>query len=103
MDKNEEILEQTVRYFKEKQDRYGATVKGLDWNSKEAQNIRFQQLEKLAAGEEKAEFSICDYGCGYGDFFVYLQEKGYNLLCKTEVWTKQRSCADTGGDVGSDI
>lgn len=41
MDKNEEILEQTVRYFKEKQDRYGATVKGLDWNSKEAQNIRF--------------------------------------------------------------
>ena len=46
MDKNEEILEQTVRYFKEKQDRYGATVKGLDWNSKEAQNIRFQQLEK---------------------------------------------------------
>ena len=42
MDKNEEILEQTVRYFKEKQDRYGATVKGLDWNSKEAQNIRME-------------------------------------------------------------
>lgn len=75
MDKNEEILEQTVRYFKEKQDRYGATVKGLDWNSKEAQNIRFQQLEKLAAGEEKAEFSICDYGCGYGDFLYICRRR----------------------------
>lgn len=77
LEKNKEILEQTARYFKEKQDQYGATVKGLDWNSEEAQSIRFQQLEKLIAGEEKAEFSICDYGCGYGDFFVYLQEKGY--------------------------
>ena len=77
---SKEILTQTEQYFKEKRDQFGETVRGLDWNSKEAQDIRFSQLTKLFSNEGDRSFSICDYGCGYGDYFGYLQERGYS--CK---------------------
>ena len=77
---SKEILTQTEQYFKEKRNQFGETVRGLDWNSKEAQDIRFSQLTKLFSNEGDQSFSICDYGCGYGDYFGYLQERGYS--CK---------------------
>lgn len=78
MEINKEILIQTEEYFKEKREQFGETVRGLDWNSKEAQSIRFSQLTKLFHKKEDQMFSVCDYGCGYGDYFEYLQERGYS-------------------------
>lgn len=50
---------------------------GLDWNSKESQYIRFEQITKVINPEEK--YSIIDYGCGYGSLFDYLKEFGHNF------------------------
>ena len=80
MEISTKILEQTENYFQEKRDQFGTTVKGLDWNSETAQSIRFEQLTNLLKKEREDTFSLCDYGCGYGDYFGYLQEKGYH--CK---------------------
>lgn len=78
MEISREILTQTEEYFKDRLNRFGATLAALDWNSKEAQRVRFDQLTKLLGGGQNDEcFILCDYGCGYGDYFGYLQEKGY--------------------------
>ncbi len=77
MEIKKDILDQTEAYFKEKIQKFGATPRGLDWNSVQAQRIRFEQLAKVLQGEEGRECSVCDYGCGYGDFFAYLRERGY--------------------------
>lgn len=74
---DEKILEQTEKYYGRKVREFGATSKGVDWNSKESQRIRFKQLEKILCDEKRNRFSICDYGCGYGYFSEYLKEKGY--------------------------
>jgi SAM-dependent methyltransferase len=52
----------------------GATARGVDWNSPESQELRFQQLERLF--EDAEPFTINDYGCGYGAFAVFLRRRG---------------------------
>lgn len=71
-----EILEQTENYYSEKIKTFGATSKGVDWNSEESQKIRFDQLSKVLQYEKEQRISICDYGCGYGFYLEYLEEKG---------------------------
>jgi SAM-dependent methyltransferase len=46
----------------------------VGWNGVKAQEIRYEQLSKLLDNEEK-DFSILDYGCGYGYYFDFLKEK----------------------------
>jgi SAM-dependent methyltransferase len=62
-------------YFEGKLDAHGATPQGVDWNSSASQNLRFDQLLKVA--EPDREFSIIDYGCGYGALASWLSEKGF--------------------------
>ncbi len=50
MEISQEILTQTEEYFKDRLNRFGATLAALDWNSKEAQRVRFDQLTKLLGG-----------------------------------------------------
>jgi SAM-dependent methyltransferase len=62
-------------YFRQKLETYGATPRGADWNSQQSQSTRFEQLAKIIhAGEQ---FSINDYGCGYGALYDYLVNQGY--------------------------
>ena len=46
----------------------------MNWNSKEAQEKRFEQLCKLI--DFSVPFSIVDYGCGFGSLIEYLKQKG---------------------------
>lgn len=71
----EDNLHQVKAYFKDKLTTYGATAQGADWNSPQSQEIRFDQLIKVI--HETSEFSILDYGCGYGALADYLRKKGY--------------------------
>ena len=64
-------------HFAAKLREHGATARGVDWNSDEAQLIRFRQLLRLAEGHE--EFSLVDYGCGYGALAQRLAEWGYRV------------------------
>ena len=53
---------------------YGATAKGVNWYSKESQYIRFDVILELLP-KKLDSFRIIDAGCGFGDFYLYLQKK----------------------------
>lgn len=72
------ILEGVGRYYSEKVQEYGATPKGVDWNSLESQALRFEQLLKVV--DPTLAFSVNDYGCGYGGLAGYLADNGYTFL-----------------------
>jgi cyclopropane fatty-acyl-phospholipid synthase-like methyltransferase len=66
----DDILNSVNNYYTEKVKEHGITPKGVDWNSLESQEMRFEQLCKVI--EVKENFSVLDYGCGYGALFNYL-------------------------------
>lgn len=73
----QEELDKVEKFFSEKFHAHGATPRGVDYNSSEAQEIRFAQIAKLFVSDEK--FSLIDYGCGYGAFARFLDTKGYQF------------------------
>lgn len=79
-----EILEQTEKYFDEKIDRFGSTSRGVDYNSLEAQQVRYRELSKVIR-DKKDSFSICDFGCGYGYYIEYLDENGFDFFSYTGI------------------
>jgi len=75
---NEDINIYDIReYFSWRFKQYGASPRGLDWNSTEAQTIRFNQLQKVI--DPSQVYSLIDYGCGYGAFFDHLLKQGHSL------------------------
>ncbi len=75
--KLENALQKYRTYFTEKIETYGADPKGVDYNGSAAQKIRFEQLVKVI--DPSSDFSVIDYGCGYGALFDFLQEKNWRL------------------------
>jgi SAM-dependent methyltransferase len=69
------ILGNVNRYYSAKLELHGATALGVDWNSTESQQLRFEQLLRLCDRDQL--FSINDYGCGYGALVDYLEGNGY--------------------------
>jgi SAM-dependent methyltransferase len=69
-----EIVRRVDAYFTAKLEERGPTPGGADWNSAEAQLVRFRELLKVCDGEPG--FSINDYGCGYGALLTYLTGQG---------------------------
>jgi SAM-dependent methyltransferase len=53
-----------AHYYSERLRQHGATPEGVDWNSQAGQQLRFTQLLKLL--DPGREYSVIDYGCGYG-------------------------------------
>lgn len=63
------------RFYKNSYLKYGITPKGLHWSSKTTQDIRFEVLIGFIKDELK-ESMIVDAGCGFGDLYAYLLDKG---------------------------
>lgn len=61
---NERVLREVADYYRGTLRRYGATSRGVDWNSEASQQLRFEQLLRVI--RDDCPFSINDYGCGYG-------------------------------------
>ena len=53
---------------------YGTTAKGVNWISAQTQKKRFQVILDLLP-KELQEYTLLDAGCGFGDFYTYLQKK----------------------------
>ncbi len=68
------LLAPIGEYYAEKLGAHGASPAGVDWNSPEAQRVRFEQLLRLCGSTQ--EFSLNDVGCGYGAMLDYLLELG---------------------------
>jgi SAM-dependent methyltransferase len=64
-------------YFLDYFTKFGPAPKGLNWNSVEAQEKRFEQICKVI--DFSLPFSIIDYGCGYGSLIDYLKQKGQDF------------------------
>ena len=56
------IFSQTKQYYDKKFEAYGPTPKGVDWNSSESQELRFEQLLKIC--DTSNQLTLNDYGCG---------------------------------------
>jgi len=55
-------------------ERHGVSPKGVNWLSKQSQHIRFDIiLALLPKGLDS--FTLVDAGCGFGDFYLYMQKK----------------------------
>ena len=67
------IYDTVATYYSEKLQRFGPTANGVDWKDESSQMLRFEQLSKLF--ENDSDFSLCDWGCGYGALLDYLCEK----------------------------
>ena len=76
------IRERVADYYSEKVRQHGETARGVDWNSTDSQRTRFDQLLKVVPSEATVvsspttEYSILDYGCGYGALIEALGELG---------------------------
>ena len=69
----EPILDKIGRYYTARVREFGATARGVDWNSEESQELRFGQLARLLP---PMPFSVVDYGCGYGALVDFLERQG---------------------------
>lgn len=71
------IIKKVSQYYSEKIKQFGNNSRGVDWNSKESQFIRFEQLCKIIP-KNTTKFSILDYGCGYGALVEYLNQNFFD-------------------------
>jgi SAM-dependent methyltransferase len=58
------ILRGVERYYTAKLGAHGPSARGVDWNSPESQELRFDRL--LEVVPDAGAVSLIDYGCGYG-------------------------------------
>ena len=65
-----DIIKEVEKYYTDKIVQFGATPKGVDWNSIESQELRYEVLTKIIP-RNKDFFSILDYGCGFGGMYNY--------------------------------
>ena len=70
-------MQDVADYYAGKLAEYGASPLGVDWNTRESQELRFAQLLKLC--DRSSSFSVNDYGCGYGALAQYMADRGYEF------------------------
>lgn len=87
------LIERVETYYSGRLAEHGPTHAGVDWNSRESQFTRFDQLMRVARREET--LSINDYGCGYGALVEWLIADGrpfdYFGFDVSEAMTKEAS------------
>ena len=87
MTHQDDILHSLQDYFTNRITKYGANFRGVDWNSAARQELCFRQLMRIcedpAQGLVAQNFSINDYGCGYGALVQYLVQHDYKFAYYT--------------------
>lgn len=109
----EGILQQVASYYSERVRVHGPTPQGVDWNSATSQELRFEKL--LTVCEESSDFSLVEYGCGYGQLVAFLGGKKRNfqylgvdisrdMICQAEqLFGEAKQCRFHLGDTSPDI
>lgn len=78
MNRDSALLKDVEAYYTGRVREFGATAKGVDWNSAESQQLRFAQLARLWEGETGV-VDVIDYGCGYGALVDHLRASTTSL------------------------
>lgn len=98
--RTEEIHARVERYYTGRFAEHGHTAQGVDWNSRESQELRFEQLLKICPDLDSG-FSINDFGCGYGALAEYLAGRGVDFsYCGYDLSEKMLAAA--GKRLGSE-
>lgn len=71
---NESLLLEVASYYSDKLAEHGETPRGVDWNGKDSQTLRFKELCRLI-NDDAQNFSLNDLGCGYGAMFDFLSDR----------------------------
>lgn len=72
MDKAE--LDEIKSRYNQRLDQYGYSPKTLGWDK----NRHWLRYDILLSKWNLADSSVLDFGCGFGDMFAYMKEKGIN-------------------------
>ena len=73
-DVSDGIVARVRNYYDGRLAAHGTTPAGVDWNSRESQELRFRQLAQLWRDDPDA--SVVDYGCGYGALAAWMRADG---------------------------
>jgi len=71
---SDRLREEQARFFSLTFSEHGATGRGVDWKDDAAQSLRFEQLLRVL--DTSGEFTINDYGCGWGALIPFLDAHG---------------------------
>jgi cyclopropane fatty-acyl-phospholipid synthase-like methyltransferase len=75
---SDDIIKREVKdYYEEKLVQYGPVPAGVDWNSQSSQSLRYKELLKCI--DSKENFTVLDYGCGYGALLDLLNKEFINV------------------------
>lgn len=70
---HENIVKDAEKYYTSRFLEKGEGPEAADWKNLEAQHVRFKQLSKILPNNNNSKFSLCDFGCGLGDYKEYLE------------------------------
>lgn len=65
-----------TRIYEERLEKFGVDVRTVGWRSKHQQHARFKALCEIGDLNDK---TLLDVGCGFGDLYDYLKNKGIKL------------------------
>lgn len=68
--------ERIIRRYDERLEKYGATIDALASGNVERHNLRFKISTEVGIKEGD---SVLDLGCGFADYYQYLQEQGLKV------------------------
>ena len=71
---NDAFVGRAAAYYASKLRAHGPTHRGVDWNSSQSQELRFEQLLRVCGAVPRLD--VNDYGCGYGALVDYLAADG---------------------------
>lgn len=57
---------------------HGVSSQAVGWRDADSQMLRFEQLSKMI-DPPSAPFTMADLGCGYGAYYTWLRDNGYNV------------------------
>ena len=69
---------ESEKFYKAALHQYGTTAYGLHWASEAHQSIRFKKILALLE-EDLQEATLADAGCGFGDFYLFLQRNSLHV------------------------
>jgi SAM-dependent methyltransferase len=78
---NKETEQQIVEYYNNELTMYGTDIK-VFWNSTESQLSRFEVLSQIG---DLNQHSLLDAGCGFADYYFYLEQQGIKLTGYTGI------------------
>lgn len=70
------IISAINKYYTAKVIAHGPSPAGMDWNGRESQYTRFEQLAGIFSGPAQS-IACNDLGCGHGEFLNYLISTGF--------------------------